>query len=283
MSGLMQGKRGIIFGIANNLSMAWGIAKACHEQGAEVAVNYMGDIMEKRVRPLAESINAPIILPANVQDDASLDAFFAEVERKFGKIDFMLHAIAFSDKSELSGLYVEKTTRENFKNTMDISIYSFTDLCRRAARIANEGASFLTLTYLGGETYVPNYNVMGVAKAGLDASVRYLASDLGHKGIRVNAISAGPIKTLASAGIDDFKLMLKWNENNSFLGRNITLDDVSKSGMFLLSDLSSGISAEILHVDCGAHAQGMVNLNNMRSSGELLVEFADRMESKGQE
>jgi len=280
MSSLMQGKKGIIFGIANNLSMAWGIAKACHEQGAEMAVNYMGDIMEKRVRPLAESINCPIILPANVQDDASLDRFFAEVEKKFGKIDFMLHAIAFSDKTELSGLYVDKTTRENFKNTMDISVYSFTDLCRRAAKIANGGASFLTLTYLGGEIYVPNYNVMGVAKAGLDASVRYLASDLGKRGIRVNAISAGPIKTLASAGIDDFKLMMKWNEHNSFLGRNITLEDVSKSGMYLLSDLASGVTAEIVHVDCGAHAQGMVNLKNIRASGELLQELADRWEEK---
>jgi len=276
----MQGKKGIIFGIANNMSMAWGIAKTCADQGATVAVNYMGEIMEKRVRPLAESINSPIILPANVQDDASLDFFFAEVEKKFGKIDFMLHAIAFSDKSELSGLYVEKTTRENFKNTMDISIYSFTDLCRRASKIANEGASFLTLTYLGGEKYMPNYNVMGVAKAGLDASVRYLAADLGAKGIRVNAISAGPIKTLASSGIDGFKLMMHWDEYNSFLRRNMTLDDVSKSGLYFMSDLSSGVTGEIMHCDCGAHAQGMVNLDTIRKSGELLIEYADRLENK---
>ncbi|MDR1009404.1 MAG: enoyl-ACP reductase [Rickettsiales bacterium] len=280
MNGFMQGKKGIIFGIANNMSMAWGIAQAVHEQGATVAVNYMGEIMEKRVRPLAESIDAPIILPANVQDDKSLDEFFAEVQKKFGKIDFLLHAIAFSDKAELSGLYVENTTRENFKNTMDISVYSFTDLARRASRIMNEGGSILTLTYLGGETYIPNYNVMGVAKAALDCSVKYLASDLGAKGIRVNAISAGPIKTLASSGIDDFKLMMKWNEYNSFLGRNMTMEDVSKAGMFMLSDLSSGITGEVLHVDCGYHAQGMVNLNHVKESGDLLLEYAGRLDKK---
>ncbi len=280
MTKLMEGKKGIIFGIANNMSMAWGIAQAVCEQGAEIAVNYMGDIMEKRVRPLAESVNAPIIMPANVQDDASLDAFFAEVEKKFGKIDFLLHAVAFSDKSELSGLYVESTTRENFKNTMDISIFSFTDLCNRASKIMNPGGSCVTLTYLGGETYIPNYNVMGVAKAGLDASVRYLASDLGAKGIRVNAISAGPIKTLASSGIDDFKLMMKWNEYNSFLGRNMTMEDVSKSGLYMLSDLSSGVSGELHHVDCGYHAQGMVNLNNVKDSGDLLIEYAGRLDRK---
>jgi enoyl-[acyl-carrier protein] reductase I len=280
MAGIMEGKKGIIFGIANNMSMAWGIAQAVHEAGAEVAVNYMGDIMEKRVRPLAESINSPVIMPANVQDDASLDAFFAEVEKKFGKIDFLLHAVAFSNKAELSGLYVENTTRENFKNTMDISVYSFTDLCRRASKIMNEGGSCVTLTYLGGETYIPNYNVMGVAKAALDASVRYLASDLGHKGIRVNAISAGPIKTLAASGIDDFKLMMKWNEYNSFLGRNMTMEDVSKTGLYLLSDTSSGVSGEIHHVDCGYHAQGMVNLDYVKQSGELLIEYAGRLERK---
>lgn len=276
----MQGKKGIVFGIANNMSMAWGIAKACHEQGAEMAVNYMGEIMEKRVRPLAESIGSPIVMPANVQDDASLEAFFAEVEKKYGKIDFMLHAVAFSDKSELAGLYADKTTRENFKNTMDISVYSFTDLCRRAAKIANPGASFLTLTYLGGETYIPNYNVMGVAKAALDASVKYLASDLGNSGIRVNSISAGPIKTLAASGIDDFKLMMRWNEYNSFLGRNMTMDDVSKAGMFMLSDLSSGITGERLHVDCGYHAQGMINLAGVKASGDLLLEYAERLGKK---
>jgi len=278
MSGFMQGKKGIILGIANNMSMAWGIAQACHAEGAEIAVNYMGEIMEKRVRPLAESIGCPVIMSANVQDDKSMDDFFAEVERKMGKIDFMLHAIAFSDKSELSGLYVDNTTRENFRNTMDISAYSFTDCCRRAAKIANPGASFLTLTYLGGETYIPNYNVMGVAKAALDCSVKYLASDLGNRGIRVNGISAGPIKTLASSGIDDFKLMMKWNEYNSFLGRNMTMDDVSKSGMYMLSDLSSGVTGEIHHVDCGYHAQGMINLTNTRESGELLAEYAARLE-----
>ena len=280
MAGIMEGKKGIIFGVANDHSMAWGIAKILHDQGAEVALNYMGDIMEKRVRPLGESINAPVIMPANVQDDASLDAFFAEVEKKFGKIDFLLHAVAFSNKEELSGLYVEKTTRENFKNTMDISVYSFCDLCRRASKIMNEGGSCLTLTYLGGEYYIPNYNVMGVAKAALDASVRYLASDLGNKGIRVNAISAGPIKTLAASGIDDFSLMQKWNAYNTFLGRNMTLEDVSKTGLYMLSDLSSGVTGEVLHCDCGYHAQGMVNLEHIQESGELLTQFAERLAKK---
>ncbi len=280
MSGIMQGKKGVIFGVANDKSMAWGIAKILHDEGAEIALNYMGDIMEKRVRPLGESINAPVIMPANVQDDASLDAFFAEVEKKFGKIDFLLHAIAFSNKEELSGLYIDKTTRDNFKNTMDISVYSFADLCRRASKIMNEGGSCATLTYLGGERYIPNYNVMGVAKAALDASVRYLASDLGNKGIRVNAISAGPIKTLAASGIDDFTLMQKWNAYNTFLGRNMTMEDVSRTGLYLLSPLSSGVSGEILHCDCGYHAQGMVNYNHIRESGELLVQYADRMDKR---
>ena len=242
MSGFMDGKKGIICGIANEMSMAWGIAQAVCAQGARIAVNYSGETMEKRVRPLSESVGGAVVMQMDVQNDAEMDAFFAEVEKKFGKIDFMLHAIAFSDKSELSGLYVDNTTRENFRNTMDISVYSFTDMCRRAGKIANEGASFLTLTYLGGETYIPNYNVMGVAKAALDCSVRYLANDLGHKGVRVNAISAGPIRTLAASGIDDFKLMMKWNEYNSFLGRNMTMEDVSKAGMFMLSGLSGGIT-----------------------------------------
>jgi enoyl-[acyl-carrier protein] reductase I len=280
MSDLMKGKKGIVFGIANERSMAWGIAQAVAAEGAVVAVNYSGDMMEKRVRPLAESIGSPVVMQVDVQNDAELDAFFAEAGKKLGKIDFMLHAIAFSDKSELSGLYVDKTTRENFKNTMDISVYSFTDLCRRADRIANDGASFLTLTYLGGETYIPNYNVMGVAKSALDASVRYLASDLGARGIRVNAISAGPIKTLAAAGIDDFKLMMKWNEFNSFLGRNMTMEDVSKAGLYMLSDLSSGVTGEIHHVDCGYHAQGMVNIGHVRESSDMLAEYSDRLERK---
>ncbi|MCL2439799.1 MAG: enoyl-ACP reductase [Alphaproteobacteria bacterium] len=276
----MQGKKGIIIGIANDMSMAWGIAQSCYAQGATMAVNYGIEVLEKRVRPLAEQIKAPIVMQCGMQNDAELDALFAEVEKQFGKIDFMLHAVGFSDKKELSGLYVENTTRENFKNTMDISVYSFTDLCRRASKIANPGASFLTLTYLGGETYIPNYNVMGVAKAALDCSVKYLASDLGVKGIRVNAISAGPIKTLAASGIDDFKLMMKWNEYNSFLGRNMTMEDVSKSGMFMLSDLASGITGELLHVDCGYHAQGMVNLNHIKESGDMLHEYAGRLENK---
>ncbi len=282
MTGIMEGKKGIIFGVANDHSMAWGIAKALHDEGAEIALNYMGDIMEKRVRPLGESINAPVIMPANVQDDASLDAFFAEVEKKFGKIDFLLHAVAFSNKEELSGLFVEKTTRENFKNTMDISVYSFCDLCRRASKIMNEGGSCATLTYLGGEYYIPNYNVMGVAKAALDASVRYLASDLGNKGIRVNAISAGPIKTLAASGIDDFTLMQKWNCYNTFLGRNMTMEDVSKTGLYILSPLASGVTGEVLHCDCGYHAQGMVNLEHVKESGELLTQYAERLSHKGE-
>ena len=280
MSTIMNGKKGIIFGVANDRSMAWGIAKALHDAGAEIALNYVSEVMEKRVRPLAESIDAPIIMPANVQDDASLDAFFSEVEKKFGKIDFLLHAIAFSNKEELSGLYVDKTTRDNFKNTMDISVYSFCDLCRRASKFMNDGGSCVTLTYLGGECYVPNYNVMGVAKAALEASVRYLASDLGNAGIRVNAISAGPIKTLAASGIDDFTLMQKWNAYNTFLARNMTMDDVSNTGLYLLSPLSSGVTGEILHCDCGYHAQGMVNLKHIRESGELLTQYADRIEKR---
>ncbi|MDR2098700.1 MAG: SDR family oxidoreductase [Rickettsiales bacterium] len=280
MSDLMKGKKGIICGIANERSMAWGIAQAVAAEGAAVAVNYSSDMMEKRVRPLAESIGSPVIMPMDVQDDATLDAFFTEIGKKMGRIDFLLHAIAFSNKDELSGLYVDNTTRENFKNTMDISVYSFTDMCRRAACIANEGASFLTLTYLGGETYIPNYNVMGVAKAALDASVKYLASDLGNRGIRVNAISAGPIKTLAAAGIDDFKLMMRWNEYNSFLGRNMSMEDVSKAGMYMLSNLSSGVTGEVHHVDCGYHAQGMINIAHTRESSDMLAEYADRLERK---
>ncbi len=280
MIDIMKGKKGIVFGVANDKSMAWGIAKALSDAGAEIAFNYSGEIMEKRVRPLAESVNSPVIMPVNVQDDASLDAFFSEVEKKFGKIDFLLHAVAFSNRDELTGLYVENTTRENFKNTMDISVYSFTDLCRRASKFMNEGGSCVTLTYLGGEVYIPNYNVMGVAKAALDASVKYLASDLGKKGIRVNAISAGPIKTLAASGIDAFSLMQKWNAYNTFLSRNMTLEDVSKTGLYLLSDLSSGVSGEILYCDCGYHNQGMVNLSNIKLSAELLADYAERQENK---
>ena len=280
MIDIMKGKKGIVFGVANDKSMAWGIAKALSDAGAEIAFNYSGEIMEKRVRPLAESVNSPVIMPVNVQDDASLDAFFSEVEKKFGKIDFLLHAVAFSNREELTGLYVENTTRENFKNTMDISVYSFTDLCRRASKFMNEGGSCVTLTYLGGEVYIPNYNVMGVAKAALDASVKYLASDLGKKGIRVNAISAGPIKTLAASGIDAFSLMQKWNAYNTFLSRNMTLEDVSKTGLYLLSDLSSGVSGEILYCDCGYHNQGMVNLSNIKLSAELLADYAERQENK---
>lgn len=280
MIDIMKGKKGIVFGVANDRSMAWGIAKALSDAGAEIAFNYSGETMEKRVRPLAESVNSPVIMPVNVQDDASLDAFFAAVEKKIGKIDFLLHAVAFSNRDELTGLYVENTTRENFKNTMDISVYSFTDLCRRASKFMNEGGSCVTLTYLGGEVYIPNYNVMGVAKAALDASVKYLASDLGKKGIRVNGISAGPIKTLAASGIDAFSLMQKWNAYNTFLSRNMTLEDVSKTGLYLLSDLSSGVSGEILYCDCGYHNQGMVNLSNIRLSGELLTSYADKHENK---
>ena len=254
--GIMDGKRGLIMGVVNKQSMAWGIAQACHEQGAEMAFSYQGDALKKRVGPLAESIGCDTVLECDVTNEASMDNLFSELENKWGKIDFIVHAIGFSDKNELRGRYVD-TSAENFRMTMDISVYSFTAVAQRAEKIMNEGGSMLTLTYYGAEQVMPHYNVMGVAKAALEASVKYLAEDLGKDGIRVNAISAGPVKTLAASGIGDFRYILKWNELNSPLRRNINIDDVGKSAMYLLSDLSSGVTGENLHVDAGYHVVGM--------------------------
>ncbi|WP_159947019.1 enoyl-ACP reductase FabI [Rhizobium sp. 18065] len=255
-SGLMAGKRGVIMGVANNRSIAWGIAKACHDQGAEIAFTWQGDALKKRVEPLAQELDAFLAGDCDVTNLDSIDAVFNNLEAKWGKIDFVVHAIAFSDKDELTGRYIE-TSRENFARTMDISVYSFTAVAARAEKIMNDGGSLLTLTYYGAEKVMPHYNVMGVAKAALEASVRYLAVDMGGRGIRVNAISAGPIKTLAASGIGDFRYILKWNEYNSPLKRNVTTDEVGTSGMYLLSDLSTGVSGEVHHVDCGYHTVGM--------------------------
>ncbi|MEP5760395.1 MAG: enoyl-ACP reductase FabI [Litoreibacter sp.] len=253
---LMAGKRGLIMGVANDKSIAWGIAKACADQGAEIAFSYQGDALLKRVRPLAESIGSKHVLPCDVADGASIDALFDTLKEDWGSIDFVVHAIGFSDKNELRGRYVD-TSPENFRTSMDISVYSFTAVAQRAEKMMNEGGSMLTLTYYGAEKVMPHYNVMGVAKAALEASVKYLAEDLGKDGIRVNAISAGTIKTLAASGIGDFRYIMKWNEYNSPLRRTVTQDEVGKSALYLLSDLGSAVTGEILHVDAGYHIVGM--------------------------
>ncbi|MEL7212231.1 MAG: enoyl-ACP reductase FabI [Pseudomonadota bacterium] len=253
---LMQGKRGLIMGLANDKSIAWGIAKACADAGAELAFSYQGDALKKRVEPLAASLGSDTVLPCDVSDEASMDELFAALETKWGKLDFLVHAIGFSDKNELRGRYVD-TSRGNFQMSMDISVYSFTAVVQRAEKLMSDGGSCLTLTYYGAERVMPHYNVMGVAKAALEASVRYLAEDLGKDGIRVNAISAGPIKTLAASGIGDFRYIMKWNEYNSPLRRNVTTEDVGKSALYLLSDLGSGVTGENLHVDAGYHVVGM--------------------------
>lgn len=253
---LMTGKRGLIMGLANDKSIAWGIAQACADAGAELAFTYMGDAFKKRVEPLAKSLGSEVMIDCNVSDPASIDAAFAEVERVWGKIDFLVHAIGFSDKNELRGRYID-TSRDNFLNTMDVSCYSFTAVAKRAETLMKDGGSMLTLTYYGAEQVMPHYNVMGIAKAALEASVMYLAEDLGRDGIRVNAISAGPIKTLAASGIGDFRYILKWNELNSPLRRNVTTEDVGKAALYLLSDLGSGTTGETLHVDAGYHVVGM--------------------------
>ena len=243
-------------GVANNHSIAWGITQALHGQGAELAFTYQGEVLEKRVRPLAESVGGKIILPCDVTDPASVEAVFQELERTWGTIDFVVHAIAFSDKDELKGKITD-TTRENFLRTMDVSCYSFLTVCKYASRMMSEGGSLLTLTYFGAQRVMPNYNVMGIAKAALEASVRYLAVDLGGQGIRVNAISAGPIKTLAASGVGDFRYILKWNQNNAPLKRNVTIDEVGGSALYLLSDLSSAVTGEIHFVDAGYNVIGM--------------------------
>lgn len=253
---LMKGKRGIIMGLANDKSLAWGISQYLAAQGAELAFTFQGEALEKRVRPLAASLNSKIILPCNVADEASMDAVFAELEQSWGEIDFLVHAIGYSDKNELKGQYIE-TSAANFAMTMNISCYSFTALARRARPLMKNGGSLITLTYFGAERVIPHYNVMGVAKAALEASVKYLAADLGSDNIRVNAISAGPVKTLAASGIGDFRYILKWNELNSPLQRNTSLNDVGGAALFLLSELGSGTTGEVLHVDSGYHVVGM--------------------------
>ncbi|MFT7595241.1 MAG: enoyl-[acyl-carrier protein] reductase I [Paracoccaceae bacterium] len=253
---LMAGKRGLIMGLANDKSIAWGIAKACANAGAELAFSFQGDALKKRVVPLAAQLGSQIVLPCDVGDEASMDALFANLKEVWGELDFVVHAIGFSDKNELRGRYVD-TTRGNFQMSMDISVYSFTAVVQRAEKMMAPGGSCLTLTYYGAEKVMPHYNVMGVAKAALEASVRYLAEDLGKDGIRVNAISAGPIKTLAASGIGDFRYIMKWNEYNSPLRRNVTIDDVGGSALYLLSDLGGGVTGEVLHVDAGYHAIGM--------------------------
>jgi enoyl-[acyl-carrier protein] reductase I len=255
-SGLMRGKRGLIMGVANDRSIAWGIAKAAHAQGAELAFTFQGEALEKRVRPLAAGIGSDVVLPCDVTDTASLDAVFRALSTRWGRLDFLVHAVAYSDKDQLKGRYID-TTPDNFARTMNISCFSFTDVCRRAEALMTDGGSLLTLSYFGAERVMPHYNVMGVAKAALEASVRYLAEDLGKRRIRVNALSAGPMKTLASSAIGDFRYILKWNEYNSPLRRNVTLDDIGGAGLYLLSDLSSGVTGEIHHVDCGYNVVGM--------------------------
>ncbi|MBJ7444113.1 MAG: enoyl-ACP reductase FabI [Sphingobium sp.] len=256
MNGLMAGKRGLIMGLANDKSLAWGIAKALHEQGAELAFSYQGDALAKRVRPLAEQVGSDFLIDCDVTDMDKLDAAFAEIEARWGGLDFVVHAIGFSDKNELRGLYVD-TSLENFLLTMNVSAYSFVAVTRRARALMPNGGSILTLSYYGAEKVIPHYNVMGVAKAALETSVKYLAMDLGPENIRVNAISAGPIKTLAASGIGDFRYILKWNELNSPLRRNVTIEDVGGAGLYLLSDLASGVTGEIHHVDAGYNVIGM--------------------------
>jgi enoyl-[acyl-carrier protein] reductase I len=257
-AGLMVGKRGPIMGLANSRSIAWGISKACAAEGAQLAFTYQGDALKKRVEPLAAEVGSDIVLPCDVTDYASVDAVFAALKERWGRLDFLVHAIAFSDKAELDGRYVD-TSERNFVQSMIISCYSFTALAQRAEKLMTEGGSLLTLTYYGSEKVMPHYNVMGVAKAALEASVRYLAADLGKQGIRVNAISAGPIKTLAASGIADFRYILRWNEYNSALRRNVTIEDVGGSALYLLSGLGRAVTGEVHHVDAGYHIQGMKN------------------------
>jgi enoyl-[acyl-carrier protein] reductase I len=271
-SQLMAGKKGLVMGVANERSIAWGIAKACHGQGAEVAFTFQGEALEKRVRPLAKSIGAKIVVPCDVTDPKSIDATFSEIKKQWGDLDFLVHAIAFSNKDELRGRYLD-TSPENFELTMNVSCYSLTAVAQRAVPLMPNGGSLLTLTYYGAERVIPHYNVMGVAKAALEASVRYLAADLGEQKIRVNAISAGPVKTLAFAGIADGRYILKWNELNSPLKRNITQEEVGNAALYLLSDLGTGMTGEIMHVDGGYHVVGMIKTSSAKQIAELLGNF----------
>ena len=255
-SGLMKGKRGLIVGLANNKSIAWGIAKSCADQGAELAFTYQGDALKKRVEPLAAELNAIVTGHCDVTEPETIEATFAHLEKTWGRLDFLVHAVAFSDKDELTGRYVD-TSRDNFARSMDISVYSLTAMTRRAEPLMTNGGSVLTLTYYGAEKVMPHYNVMGVAKAALEASVRYLAADLGKNGIRVNALSAGPIKTLAASGIGDFRYILRWNEYNSPLRKTVAIEEVGDAALYLLSDLSRSVTGEVHHVDAGYHVVGM--------------------------
>jgi len=273
---LMAGKRGIVMGVANDRSIAWGIARVLAAHGAEIAFSYQIPQLERRVRPLAESIGSSLLIECDAGNDDSLDAMFTEVSKHWDGIDFIVHAIAFSDRSELTGKYVN-TSRANFQLTMDVSCYTLTAVCQRAMKYMNNGGSIVTLTYYGAERVMPHYNVMGVAKAALEASVRYLSVDLGGQNIRVNAISAGPIKTLAASGIGDFRYILKWNELNSPLKRNVTLDDVGNAGLYLLSDLGAGVTGEVHHVDAGYHTVGMVSVDAAEEVGKLI----DGLKTKG--
>ena len=271
--GLMAGKRGLVMGVANDRSIAWGIAKAVAAQGGELAFTYQGEALERRVKPLAQSINADIVVPCDVTDEASIDATFATLKERWGSLDFVIHAVAFSDKEELKGKYVD-TTRGNFLRTLDISCFSFTAVAARAQQLMTNGGSLVTLTYLGAERVMPHYNVMGVAKAALECSVRYLAADLGELGIRVNAISAGPIKTLAASGIGDFRQILRWNELNAPMVRNVTIEDVGGAGLYFVSDLSKGVTGEIHHVDSGYNVVGMLRPESAVELTEMLRNFS---------
>ncbi|MGI9393480.1 MAG: enoyl-ACP reductase FabI [Boseongicola sp.] len=259
-AGIMAGKRGLIMGLANDKSIAWGIAKAVAAEGAELVFSYQGEALKKRVEPLATELKSDFVLPCDVNDEDSIDALFRSIKERWGKLDFVVHAIGFSDKNELRGRYVD-TSRDNFKMSMDISVFSFTAVCRSAAELMPDGGSLLTLTYYGAEKVMPHYNVMGVCKAALEASVRYIAEDLGPDGIRCNAISAGTIKTLAASGIGDFRYIMKWNEYNSPLRRNVSIEDVGGAALYLLSDLSRSVTGEIHHVDSGYHVVGMKALD----------------------
>ncbi len=254
--GLMAGKRGLIMGVANNRSIAWGIAKACADHGAEIAFTYQGEALQKRVIPLAESVGSKLVLPCDVTDAASMDAVFETLRKEWGQLDFFVHAIAYSNKDELDGRYID-TTLDNFTATMAISCYSLAALSQRAEKLMTNGGSIVTLTYYGAEKVIPHYNVMGVAKAALEASVRYLAVDMGRNNIRINAVSAGPIKTLAASGIGDFRYILKWNELNAPLKRTVTIEEVGNTALYLLSDLGSGVTGEVHHVDAGYNVIGM--------------------------
>ena len=269
---IMAGKRGLVMGVANDRSIAWGIASKAYEHGAELAFTYQGEALLKRVRPLAESVGSDAVMLCDVTDDASIDAVFTDIENRWGSLDFVVHAIAYSDKEELKGQYLN-TTRDNFIRSLDISCYSFTAVAQRAARLMNEGGSLLTLTYYGAERVMPHYNVMGVAKAALEASVRYLAADLGDQKVRVNAISAGPIRTLAASGIGDFRYILKWNEYNSPLRRNVSIEQVGGAALYLLSDLAGGVTGEVHHVDSGYHIVGMMQTGAAPQLADLLRDF----------